>query len=131
MFKRFPYTERKQMIKSIAGVVMCMALAGWRGQAEDNVCGISTLPNVVNPAVIDWTGVMNITKEVKLLKKEGIDRNSARGKLLIAEATNKVARASNAIMLKTRVDSVWKKISHATKKPLDITQRVKNKIQGK
>ena len=116
------------MIKPIIGAILCLSLTGWQAQQEDNICGINIIQKVENPAVIDWSSAMNITKEIKTLKKHKIDRKSARGRLLIADATDKVARASNFIMNKIEVDSVWKKITHPTKKALNITQRVKDKI---
>jgi|TARA_Y100000034_G_scaffold133311_1_gene198435 hypothetical protein len=116
------------MNKILLGSILCLSLGSWVAQPEDNICGIKNVQNVSNPAVIDWSSAMNITKEIKTLKKHKIDRKSARGRLLIADATDKVARASNFIMNKIEVDSVWKKITHPTKKALNITQRVKDKI---
>jgi hypothetical protein len=117
------------MHKILLGSVLCLSLGSWVAQPEDNVCGINNVQNVQNPAIINWEGTMNSTKEIKTLKKHKIDRNSARGKVLIAEATSKVARASNFVMKKSRVDSVWKKITHPTRKALDITNRVIDKIK--
>jgi hypothetical protein len=58
------------------------------------------------------------------LKREGIKRDSPEGVTLIAKAEDKCKKACVQQMRKTKVDSMWKKISHQSKLPWEQTDSV-------
>ena len=92
--------------------------------AEDNICGLSDLRMVRQPGVVDWTALMGATSEMKKIKKEGIKKDSPEGVLLITKAESKCRTACVKQMRKTKVDSMWKRITHKTKLPWEQTDAV-------
>ena len=96
----------------------------WVADAEDNICGLSDLRMVRQPGVVDWTALMGATSEMKKIKKEGIKKDSPEGVLLITKAESKCRTACVKQMRKTKVDSMWKRITHKTKLPWEQTEAV-------
>ncbi len=96
----------------------------WVADAEDNICGVKELRMVQQPGVVDWTALMNATSEIKKLKREGIKKDSPEGVILTTKAEDKCKKACVKQMRKTKVDSMWKKISHNRKLPWDQTDPV-------
>tara|TARA_A100001515_G_C4492733_1_gene183878 strand:+ start:148 stop:591 length:444 start_codon:yes stop_codon:yes gene_type:complete len=96
----------------------------WVADAEDNICGLSDLRMVRQPGVVDWTALMGATSEMKKIKKEGIKKDSPEGVLLITKAESKCRTACVKQMRKTKVDSMWKRITHKTKLPWEQTDAV-------
>jgi hypothetical protein len=97
-------------------------VGGWTASLKDNVCGISLPASVSNPATIQWAVVMHETPEMKLIMKERIQKDSARGRLLLAQAKSRVRRWARIVMQDHKYDSVWKKIEHTKKKADDISR---------
>lgn len=107
------------------------ALGDWEGKAEDNVCGVAEVRHVSNPAVIQYDALMRVTPEMKEMKSKGIDKNSARGQVLMAAAMDQVKRAASAVMGDKGHCSVWKKIRHKQgQKATDITDAVRKKLES-
>ena len=96
----------------------------WVADEEDIICGLTDLRMIQNPGVVDWTALMDATSEMKKIKKEGIEKDSPRGIVLITRAESKCRTACFKQMRKTKVDSIWKAISHPKKLPWDQTQAV-------
>ena len=96
----------------------------WVADAQDNICGVKELRMVRQPGVVDWEALMSSTTEIIKLKREGIKRDSPEGVTLIAKAEDKCKKACVQQMRKTKVDSMWKKISHQSKLPWEQTDSV-------
>ena len=96
----------------------------WFAETEDNICGVKELRMVRQPGVVDWSALMDATAEVAKIKREGIKRDSPEGITLIAKAEDKCKKACVKQMRKTKVDSMWKKISHNSKLPWEQTDSV-------
>ena len=96
----------------------------WVAEAEDNICGVKELRMVRQPGVVDWGALMDSTAEMVKLKREGIKKDSPEGVMLITKAEDKCKKACVKQMRKTKVDSMWKKISHNSKLPWEQTDSV-------
>tara|TARA_A100001515_G_scaffold107087_1_gene87852 strand:+ start:704 stop:1135 length:432 start_codon:yes stop_codon:yes gene_type:complete len=96
----------------------------WVANPEDNICGLSDLRMIRQPGVVDWTALMEATSEMKKIKKEGIKKDSPEGVLLITRAESKCRIACVKQMRKTKVDSMWKNITHRSKLPWEQTDSV-------
>ena len=96
----------------------------WVAEAEDNICGLSDLRMIRQPGVVDWVSLMNATSEMKKIKREGIKKDSPEGILLITKAEGKCRTACVKQMRKTKVDSMWKRITHESKLPWEQTDAV-------
>ena len=98
----------------------------WVADKDDNICGISNTRKISNPGVVDYDELWDATPEIKKLKKEGIDPDSAEGKALRNKAKTRITKACQKIQGEKGLCSVWKKISHTgSKKATDITSKVK------
>jgi hypothetical protein len=101
----------------------------WVVKTKDSVVGVSDARQITNPAKVDYSKLLKATPEMKEIKKEGIDKSSARGQTLVTQAQSRIARASRAIMTAKGYCGVWKKISHKQKQAVtDITDLVKAKL---
>ncbi|MEW6071933.1 MAG: hypothetical protein AB1726_04960 [Planctomycetota bacterium] len=98
---------------------------GWRAQAEDNICGISNLNKVSNPAVVDYDALLAATPQMKRAKKEKIDPDSPEGKLLRQEAGSLITRKAEVVRAQRGHCGVWKAIRHEDGRAIpDITAEV-------
>ena len=96
----------------------------WVANEEDIICGLSDLRWIQNPGVVDWVALMDATSEMKKIKKEGIKKDSPEGISLITRAESKCRTACFKQMRKTKVDSMWKRITHKSKLPWEQTDAV-------
>lgn len=101
----------------------------WVAKSADSICGVSTARQITNPAKVDYDELLEATSEMKELKREKIDKTSARGQALVTKATQKVREAAKKVMTEKGHCSVWKKISHKQKKTIvDLTSAIKPKL---
>ena len=133
-----------RMVCALLGLVLCGAVSArsdleslgespqalaedtWVADKDDNICGISDVRKISNPGVVDYDELWDATPEIKKLKKEGIDPDSAEGKALRNKAKTRITKACQKIQGEKGLCSVWKKISHSgSKKAADITSAVK------
>jgi len=96
----------------------------WIATPSDNICGIKKPEQVTQPGIISWQQALDATDEMKKIKREKIDKNSALGITLMEAATRKTRNACQKAMKDMNVDSVWKQISHVRKVPWDVTHKV-------
>jgi len=96
----------------------------WIATPSDNICGIKKPEQVTQPGIISWQKALDATDEMKKIKREKIDKNSALGITLMEAATRKTRNACQKAMKDMNVDSVWKQISHVRKVPWDVTHKV-------
>ena len=117
-----PLTAQDTVLPRLAA-----ALEGkWVADKDDNICGISDLRKISNPGVVDYDELWDATPEIKKLKKEGIDPDSAEGKALRNKAKTRITKACQKIQGEKGLCGVWKKISHTgSKQATDITSSVK------
>ena len=107
------------------------ASAGWRARSADNICGLSILRQVNDPARLDYKRVLEATPEMKDLVRRGIKPNSAEGQILHQRAVDRVRRASSLVMQRKDHCSIWKRISHRdARKVRDRTSEVIAALQG-
>ncbi len=102
----------------------------WVVKTEDSVVGVSQARQITNPAKVDYEELMKATPEMKTLRKEGIDKTSARGQTLVTAAQSRVRRVSRTVMTEKGHCSIWKQISHKKGVAVtDITEDIKKKLE--
>ena len=95
----------------------------------DSICGIDEPRAITSPASIDYEAVLEVTEEVKLLKRRRIDPESAKGIKLMTDARHKVLAACEGVRSDAMYCSIWKKIKRRDKTPIDdVTEKVKAKL---
>jgi hypothetical protein len=105
------------------------SLADWIVKSADSICGVSTARQITNPAKVDYDKLLKATSEMKELRREGIDKNSARGQALVTKATQKVRETAKRVMTEKGHCSVWKKISNKSGKTVaDLTSAILPKL---
>ena len=117
------------IVQSPSSCTLAVVGSHWIAKSADSVVGVSEARQVTNPAKIDYEKLMKATPEMKELRKEGIDKTSARGQTLVTAARDRIRRAARSVMTAKGHCSVWKKISHKDKRTVtDITEAVKAKL---
>lgn len=96
---------------------------------SDNICGIDEPRAITNPAKVDYRALLAATPEVRRIKKRKIDRGSAQGTHLMAQARRRVLAACETVSEAEGHSSVWKKIARRDRRPIeDVTAKVKAAI---
>ena len=95
----------------------------------DNICGLNDPRKLSRPAVVAYSVLLNATPQVKRIKREKIDPDSAQGVVLMTRARALVLEKCVGVIRKHGYCSVWKAIRRRDGKPIpDITALVKKKI---
>lgn len=104
---------------------------GWIADASDNICGLRDPKQLSNPAVVQYPVLWEATPEIKEMKREGIDPDSAEGKRLKQEAEDRIAKLAKKVMKSDSHCSVWKKVSHTDGRTVtDLTEKMKKKLES-
>jgi len=103
--------------------------SGYEAIQSDNICGIRLLERITNPSKINYSLVLKTTPEVKKIEREKISKESVRGKILLAEAEQRITKLCTEIMKRDSYCSVWKNIKHSSKKIDDITNKILNLLR--
>ena len=97
----------------------------WNADDEDNICGISDLKKVTNPAKVDYDHLLERTPQVKEMKRKKIDPDSTEGKALRKGARTLITKTSELVREAKGHCSVWKVISHKDGRKIpDVTDDV-------
>ena len=100
-------------------------------EKTDNICGLDEPKQLSDPAVVDYEELLAVTPQIKRMKREKIDPNSARGIQLRTEAEALIREKCEAVLDVKGHCSVWKKIERRDGgKITDLTSAVKKKITG-
>ena len=91
----------------------------WVANAADNICGLSDLRQVSDPAKVDYPELWDATPEIRKMKDEDIDPGSAEGIQLQQEATDRIREACDEVREDEGYCSVWKRISHKDARSVD------------
>ncbi len=101
----------------------------WRARATDNVCGLSDLRMLSNPATVRFDQLLKATPEMKKLDRDSIDPLSPEGVQLRDDARKRVTKACESVRVQNAHCSVWRTIRHSDgTKPTDITKLVRAKL---
>lgn len=101
----------------------------WVADAPDNICGLSDLRSLSDPAKVDYPRLWDATPEIKKLKKDGIDPKSAEGIALQEKATDRIRKACDDVRKDKNHCSVWKRIRHKDGRTIpDISEAVLKKF---
>ncbi len=100
-------------------------------EKSDNICGLDEAKQLSNPAKVDYDALLEVTPQIKQMKRDKIDPNSAKGIQLRTEAEALVRDTCEKIRADKSYCSVWKKIDRRDGgKITDITDKVKKQITG-
>lgn len=100
-------------------------------EKTDNICGLDEPKQLSNPAKVDYEALLEVTPQIKQMKKDKIDPNSARGIQLRTEAEALIRDTCEKLRVEKSYCSVWKKIERRDgTKVTDITEKVKKEITG-
>lgn len=106
-----------------------VAAFGWRAREADSVCGVQLPDRVSNPAKVDFRRLSDATEEMRKLKREGINPNSAEGQALIRAAKRRIREAAEGVRQERGHCSVWKSISHTDGREVpDLTAEVLRRL---
>ena len=95
-----------------------------------SICGIDEPRAISNPAKIDYDAVLEATAEVKQIKRQRIDPESAKGIKLMTAARRKVLAACEEVRSDEMYCSIWKQIKRRDQAPIDeVTEKVKAKLK--
>jgi hypothetical protein len=131
LFSSAPIAEPPLRVPALVSVlaVGSSVLADWVADSGDNVCGLSDVRALSDPAKVDYEKLWDATPEIKKMKKDGIDPSSAEGIQLKEKATDRIREACKQVMEDKGHCSVWKKIRHTDgRKIADITEQVQKKF---
>jgi hypothetical protein len=96
----------------IAATINAVNSPSWDAKAADNICGISNLRKVSNPATVDYQKLLLSTQQIKRMKKEKVSPDSTLGKLLRAEAAVLITKGCEDARVALGYCSVWKSITN-------------------
>ena len=101
---------------------------------RDNICGkgVKNPASITKPATVDYEALLAATDEVRKIKKDRIDSQSAEGLKLMSEARRKVLKACEEVRRANTHCGIWKKITRRDGREVaDITAKVKAEMGGK
>ena len=117
------------MLCVLVPLLMSFFSAGYTASPSDNICGMTSVDKLFNPAMVDFALVMSETPEVKEMKRENISRKTPKGKILFSQAMQRITKECVDIMRGYSYCSVWKKIKHPTKKIDNITKQILARLE--
>ncbi len=101
----------------------------WIANEEDNICGISDLKKVTNPAKVSYDKLLDATPQIQELKHKGIDPDSTEGKALRKGAKTLITKTCELVRAAKGHCSVWRVISHKDGRSIpDLTDEVIEKF---
>ncbi len=114
-----------------AGLAADALSHGWVAFDGDSICGVSDLRKVSNPAVVDYSALLDATPQIKEMKKKKIDPDSVQGKALRQKAASLVNRKCEIVRSKRGHCGVWKTIRHKDGRAIpDVTLEVLGAIKN-
>lgn len=103
--------------------------AKWVAEEDDNICGISDLKKVSNPAKVDYDGLWDATPQIKKMKEKKIDPESTEGKALRSQAKTLITKTCELVRAAKGHCGIWKSIKNEDgRKVPDVTDDVKGKL---
>ena len=98
---------------------------GWVANSGDCICGVSDLHKVSNPAVVDFSALLDATPQIQEMKKKKIAPDSVQGKALRQKAESLVVRKCEVVRSQRGHCGVWKGIRHKDGRAIpDVTLEV-------
>ena len=101
----------------------------WIARTTDNICGLSNLNQLSNPAEVDFAACLAATPQMKRMRDEKIDPGSPEGIRLHTEAVNRVKDACETVRVANGYCSVWKEIRNKDGRAIpSVTDKVKAQL---
>ena len=101
----------------------------WMASVYDNICGITDLRKVSNPARVNYPFLLAATPQMQEIKRERIDPNSVEGKALRNRAKTLITRTSELVRQAKGHCGIWKVIRNEDGRIVpDMTSSVKKKL---
>jgi hypothetical protein len=97
----------------------------WILKSADNICGLRDPNQLTYPAVIDFDTCLDATPEMRRVRDQGIDPQSAEGIQLRSKAVTRLTNACESVRGTNGHCSVWKEIRHKDGRSIpDISSQV-------
>ena len=97
----------------------------WILKSADNICGLRDPNQLTYPAVIDFDTCLDATPEMRRMRDQGIDPQSAEGIQLRSKAVTRLTNACESVRGTNGHCSVWKAIRHKDGRSIaDISSQV-------
>ena len=101
------------------------AVHGWIARESDNICGITTLKRVTNPAKVNYGVLFDATPQVREMKRKRLDPDSPEGQALRKGARTLITKACQLVRQARSHCSVWRIIRHKDGRSIpDVTTHV-------
>jgi hypothetical protein len=105
------------------------AAGEWIADEEDNICGISDLKKVTNPAKVSYDRLLDATPQMQELRRKGIESDSVEGKALRKGAKTLITKTCELVRAARGHCSVWRSIGNKDGRSIaDITDEVIEKF---
>ena len=113
----------------VANVTAHVSNAGWVVDRANHICGISDPKKMSKPATIDFSTVLASTKEMKEMKKKGIDPDSIEGRTLRNRAMKSLTKACQQARQANGHCGIWKSVRHSDGRSVsDLTYDVISRL---
>jgi len=97
----------------------------WILKSADNICGLRDPNQLTYPALIDFDTCLDATPEMRRMRDQGIDPQSAEGIQLRSKAVTRLTNACESVRGTNGHCSVWKEIRHKDGRSIpDISSQV-------
>ncbi len=110
---------------AVMSPVLAQAVHNWIADEGQNLCGISRLKRVTNPAKVNYDALMHATPQMVEMRGKGIKPDSIEGKTLREAARKLIVTKAQIVQREGGFDGIWKAIAHRDKRVIsDVTARV-------
>jgi len=91
----------------------------WIAHKDANICGISKLKRVTNPALVDYETVMAATPQMIEIRERDIDPDSVQGRSLREAARSLLCSKAQLVQKEGGYDGIWKSIKNRDGRAID------------
>ena len=94
-------------------------LHDWIAEHADNLCGISKLKRVSNPALVNYDSLLEATPQMTEMREKRIKPDSIEGKTLREAARKLIVTKAQAVQKLGGYDGLWKAIANKDGRRID------------
>jgi len=91
----------------------------WVAEQADNLCGISNLKRVTNPALVNYDSLLDATPQMTEMREKRIKPDSIEGKTLREAARKLIVTKAQAVQKLGGYDGLWKAITNKDGRSID------------
>lgn len=102
-----------------AGTSTVLQAHDWVAEEADNLCGISNLKRVTNPALVNYDSLLDATPQMTEMREKRIKPDSIEGKTLREAARKLIVTKAQAVQKLGGYDGLWKAITNKDGRRID------------